>query len=117
MENGAGDHKKIAPNSCRESFPIKAYKQANDDAEMKEFLDSTDADHEAWKLKLAAHAKKVSKKETAPPQINLRTALHHFVEDLSIRSVVSIEIMNRGFPKGMELARGAKLCKRRHIPT
>ena len=117
MENGVGEHTKIVSNSCRDSCSIKAYKQPNDDTEMKEFLDSINADHEAWKMKMAAHAKKVSEKETALKQFDLRKASYRFVEDLSITSVVSIEIVNRGFPKGIKLTRGARLCTRRLIPT
>ena len=71
LKNGAGGNKQFLPNSCRGSCPIKASKQASDDPKMKKLLVAADIDHEAWKLKMAARVKEVSKKEIALRKFDL----------------------------------------------
>ena len=68
-------------------------------------LVDVDAYHEAWKLIVAAHAKKFSTKEISLHHTDLRRAFFKFAMDLPITTVDAIEIKNGGFPTGMKLTR------------
>lgn len=104
LKDGAGEPKTFVPNSCRDSCPIKASKQKNDDPEMKDLLDAADEEHEAYKQSMARHAKLVSEKEISLRHADLKKAFFTYVKKVTHVSVATIQIMNKGLGKGMKLS-------------
>ena len=105
LTDDAGQPLKFVPNSCRDKCPIKPSQQSNDDNEMKTLLDAANKDHEAWKQQMAAHAQNVSELEINLRNAQLRKLFYEFSKDLSLTKVVTLEIINGGFPAGTTLSK------------